>query len=70
MTCRICGLESPDVPSESELRLDAISRLVRQMRQDHRGNDLIGDLCDLIELRAWGPTLIDRPFAVPGEPTG
>ncbi len=70
MTCPICGLESRVAESEAQLRLDAITRLVRQLRQDHRGNDLIGDVCDLVELRAWGPTLIDRPFTVPGDSNG
>ncbi len=70
MTCPICGLQSHVAESEAQLRLDAITRLVQRLRQDHRGNDVIGDVCDLIELRAWGPTLIDRPFAVPGESTG
>ncbi len=69
-TCPICGLQSIGGISLEQLRLNAIAVYVRDLRQEHKGNDLIGDICDLIELRAWGPTLVDQPFTVPGENAG
>ncbi len=69
-TCPICGLSSRGGTSPEQMRLDAIAVYVMGLRREHKGNDLIGDICDAIEVRCWGPTLTDRPFTVPGESTG
>ncbi len=69
-TCPICGLMSRSRTSPEQMRLDAIAGYALALRREYKGNDQIGEICDAIELRAWGPTLIDRPFTVPGEPTG
>jgi hypothetical protein len=59
-----------ELGSEPQLRLEALAAYAAALRRTHKGNDTIGEICDQIELRAWGPSLGDRPFTVPGDPRG
>jgi hypothetical protein len=54
MTCPICGLTSKGTSPE-QTRLDAIAVYVMELRRAHSGDERIGEICDQIELRAWGP---------------
>lgn len=49
------SLLEDESPEEWRMRLESLALYAHELRRDHRDDDGIGEICDQIELRAWGP---------------
>lgn len=51
-------LVEDESPEQLRARLESLAAYAAKLRRAHRDEDGIGEICDQIDLRAWGPGVL------------